>query len=151
MANISKMIFTFMVTVGIAVTAPGLGWAKEPILSLRYTGGPEVELHMGSVGVLGGIIPGAFKAHDSFGGVTICEASYDQTYIGGRFFFKGVQDSWYLGAFHAVNELTSPQHCTLKPPETMTWPMIGYHWMWDAGFNIDLGIRPGFLGLGWSF
>lgn len=142
----------------LAVLALALLWAsparaeKQPVVSLRYAGGPEVEVHIDKVGIMATFIPKRVTEQVSVGSVVVCEATYDTTYYALRYFIKGPQDSWYLGAAAYKNKLASGTPCGVTDlPESGALPMVGYQWLWDSGFNIDLGLRPGILALGFSF
>ena len=47
--------------------------------------------------------------------------------------------------------ITLSSNCSLTIPKEGTMIMAGYHWLWDSGFNVDLGLRPGLLAVGFSF
>ncbi|MDH5751259.1 MAG: hypothetical protein OEZ59_02420 [Deltaproteobacteria bacterium] len=124
--------------------------ARGDTFSLRYAGGPEVELHLGKVGLMYTYHAGRAYREDKKGATPACEAQYDTSHISARFFFSGPKDSWYLGATTRSHRLASDQPCA-KEPEGGISPMLGYHWLWSSGFNFDLGFRPNFFALGLTF
>ena len=130
--------------------------AREAVFSARVlaNAGVEVEGHFGPVGVLVSFVPEFhIDSLRTFGGKT-CEEKYDRTFYGGRFFIDGVQDSWYFGAALYTEERTTDGSClskALSDAESGAFPLVGFHWLWESGFNLDLGLRPGILALGFSF
>jgi len=119
--------------------------AKEPILSLRFNSmGPEAEIHISNVGIGVSYMP----INQTEGA---CTATGSKVFEFARYFIKGAQDSWYLGVAAYQVKVTISANCTVTTATDGGLPMIGYHWLWDSGFNVDLGLRPGFLALGFSF
>lgn len=122
------------------------------MLSLRATlnGGAEAEINISHVGLGATVMPGFHTTQGTSGGVVVCSAKFDRTFLFGRYFFRGPQDSWYLGGYSYEENLTSASNCGDSALSGASL-MLGYQWMWESGFNIDLGLRPGLLALGISF
>ena len=120
--------------------------AGGPTFSIRYFGGVEGELHLSKVGLMYGQY-GDSSIKDN--GVD-CGGTYHHAFVAGRFFFKGPKDSWYLGLINHSRTILTTGTCTAKAQEKYQGSglglMGGYHWLWGSGFNVDLGVRPGFLG-----
>jgi hypothetical protein len=83
--------------------------------------------------------------------VTTCKDEINRTFFGGRCCFHGPQDSWYVRGLAFTESQASSNPCNIDTPRNGAVPIVGDYWLWDSGFNLDLGLRPGLLALGFSF
>jgi hypothetical protein len=126
---------------------------RDPILSARVlaNGGGEVEVHVGpKFGIGVSYVPGFHTVDVTSNGSTVCKAKFDRTFFFGRYSFKGPKDSWYVGGAAYQEKLASSSDCG-ESAMSGAIPMVGYQWVWDSGFNLDLGLRPGILAAGFTF
>ncbi|MDH5751260.1 MAG: hypothetical protein OEZ59_02425 [Deltaproteobacteria bacterium] len=125
--------------------------AEAPRLSARvFPTGGEIEAQIGAVGLMYSLFPKRIRMEDPIYGV--CDAEWDTHYISGRYFFEPASDGWYLGLASVQNKMVSGNDaCIYDVQESQGTFLAGYRWLWDSGFNVDIGIRPGFLAIGFSF
>jgi len=141
-----RRIPVFLITGGLLLL-PLFAWgASGPTFSIRYFGGVEGELHLSKVGLMYGQYPDTAIIDN---GVD-CGGTYHHAFFGARFFFKGPKDSWYLGLLNSARTVLNTGSCSTKAQDKYNNGglslMAGYHWLWGSGFNVDLGVRPGFIG-----
>jgi len=131
---------------GLLVLSAPAGAASGPILSIRYFGGVEGELHLSKVGLMYGQYPDTDINENG----KSCGGLYQHGFLGARFFFKGPRDSWYLGLLQHTRTLLNNGTCSSQALADHEGSGLGltagYHWLWGSGLNLDLGIRPGFIG-----
>lgn len=147
-----SVFVSVLVSVLVSVAPlPALGQGADYSLRYAFNNGIDFEIHFGDNGLLFTYVPDQSTQKGTAGGAS-CTASYDRTYVGFRHFFGGLQDNFYLGASYFSNNLSTDASCTTKnDPANGFSLLLGYHWLWGSGFNIDLGFRPGTLALGFSF
>ena len=124
----------------------GAGWtsAADPVFSLRVlptASAVEGELHLGSVGVSVALVQASFSGCSNLDRQIVVPAA--------RYFFGGPQNNFYAGVW--VTKQYTTLGCTIIEELTVPLPMVGYHWLFSNGINVDLGLRPGILGIGYSF
>lgn len=125
---------------------------KKPLsMALRYNLGVEIELYFNEIGVLYGIQE-KYKPEVSL----TCAPERSGWSIGARKFLKGPQvDTWFLGVFYENNKYSKTDGCTEVELDDLlqsgSYPMFGYSWVFEGGYNFELGLRPGMLAFGISF
>ena len=142
-----------LVTVALLMHVNSARAEKEPIVTARILAdqGGEVEVHLGpKIGIGVSFVPGFHTVDVTANGSTVCSAKFDRTFFFGRYAFQGPKDGWYVGGAAYQEKLASASDCGDSAMSGVL-PMVGYQWNWDSGVNVDLGIRPGLLAIGFGF
>ncbi len=148
-----RLILTAVLVLLLIFVAALPAWGQEANYSVRYAvdNSFDFEMFLGNLGVLINYNPDHSNASGTDGAGAKCTASFSRTTAGLRYFFGGPQDNFYLGAGFHTDAVDTATNCTPNNDTSGLGLLLGYHWMWGNGFNIDLGFRPGTLALGFSF